>query len=467
MAPNASRDSNYVTTLMGVSSADGVTPVLVQVDPVTGRVLVQTSASGQGTVTYVSVATANGISGSVATATTTPVITLTLGAITPTSVNGLTISNTTGTFTLTNAKTLSVSNTLTFTGTDGSSVNFGTGGTVVYTTLFGTGVQTALAVNVGSAGAFVVFGGALGTPSSGTLTNCVGLPAASIVAGIIGVTGTRMTKIWTTDIESTNMPTVGGVAILTSLTAPQFTTIELGHASDTTISRVSAGVIAVEGAIVPTKDANANLTINNLIEGYTTTATAAGTTTMVVGDTFQQYWTGTTTQTIKLPTTGVVAGQQWSIVNNSTGLVTVQSSGANTIIILGAGQSAIFTANVATPTTAANWTVQLIDCVGINNTITASSNAATINLAYKTNVVTNNSAATITITLPTAGAVDGMVRALKVVDSSAAAQTLTLVNTENSSINVPATTNGSTTLPLTMVFQYNGLTSKWRYLGYA
>lgn len=36
----------------------------------------------------------------------------------------------------------------------------------------GTGVATALAVNVGSAGAPVVNGGALGTPSSGTLTNC-------------------------------------------------------------------------------------------------------------------------------------------------------------------------------------------------------------------------------------------------------------------------------------------------------
>lgn len=36
----------------------------------------------------------------------------------------------------------------------------------------GTGVATALAVNVGSAGAFVTFNGSLGTPSSGTLTNC-------------------------------------------------------------------------------------------------------------------------------------------------------------------------------------------------------------------------------------------------------------------------------------------------------
>ena len=42
--------------------------------------------SGGGTVTSVSVATANGVSGSVATATTTPAITLSLGAITPTSV---------------------------------------------------------------------------------------------------------------------------------------------------------------------------------------------------------------------------------------------------------------------------------------------------------------------------------------------------------------------------------------------
>lgn len=47
----------------------------------------------------------------------------------------------------------------------------------------GTGVATALGVNVGTAGAFVVNGGALGTPSSGTLTNATGLP---IVGGTTG-----------------------------------------------------------------------------------------------------------------------------------------------------------------------------------------------------------------------------------------------------------------------------------------
>lgn len=40
----------------------------------------------------------------------------------------------------------------------------------------GTGVATALAANVGSAGAPVVNGGALGTPSSGSLANCTGYP---------------------------------------------------------------------------------------------------------------------------------------------------------------------------------------------------------------------------------------------------------------------------------------------------
>jgi hypothetical protein len=48
----------------------------------------------------------------------------------------------------------------------------------------GTGVATALAVSVGSAGAFVVNGGALGTPLTGTLTNCTGLPISTGVSGL-------------------------------------------------------------------------------------------------------------------------------------------------------------------------------------------------------------------------------------------------------------------------------------------
>lgn len=55
---------------------------------------------GSGTVTDVSVVSANGVSGSVTNSTTTPAITLTLGAITPSSVTAsgtVTGSNLSGT----------------------------------------------------------------------------------------------------------------------------------------------------------------------------------------------------------------------------------------------------------------------------------------------------------------------------------------------------------------------------------
>jgi hypothetical protein len=62
----------------------------------------------------------------------------------------------------------------------------------------GTGVATALAINVGSAGAPVVNGGALGTPSSGVGTNLTGT-AAGLTAG----TATNATNVATTS-TSTN-----------------------------------------------------------------------------------------------------------------------------------------------------------------------------------------------------------------------------------------------------------------------
>ena len=67
---------------------------------------------GTGTVTTVSVVSANGVSGTVANATTTPAITIALGAITPTSVNTVVISgSSTPTLAVTGTTTVSGSNT--------------------------------------------------------------------------------------------------------------------------------------------------------------------------------------------------------------------------------------------------------------------------------------------------------------------------------------------------------------------
>ena len=103
-------------------------------------------------------------------------------------------------------------------------------------------------------------------------------------------------------------------------------------------------------------DANKNLSANSHVTGYTTTATAAGTTTLTVGSTQQQYFTGTTTQTVVMPVTStLVLGQQYTIVNNSTGVVTVRSSGSNTIQAMAATSMLILTVINTSVTDSTGW----------------------------------------------------------------------------------------------------------------
>jgi hypothetical protein len=121
----------------------------------------------------------------------------TTGDITAGKYNGLTVSTTTGTLSIANGKTLAVDNSVTFVGTDSSNVNFGTGGTIAYTG--GTLAQFASTTSSQLAGVIsdetgtgsLVFATSptlvtpiLGTPTSGTLTNCTNLPISTGVSGL-------------------------------------------------------------------------------------------------------------------------------------------------------------------------------------------------------------------------------------------------------------------------------------------
>ena len=105
----------------------------------------------------------------------------------------------------------------------------------------GTGIAAALAINTGSAGAPTLFDGALGTPSSGTLTNATGLP----ISGLTSSTSTAL-----------------GLG-----------SIELGHATDTTLTRASAGVVNIEGIPIVTTTATQTLTDKTLTSPALTTPT--------------------------------------------------------------------------------------------------------------------------------------------------------------------------------------------------
>ena len=159
-----------VLTRLGIGSASQVLTVNA------GATAVEwTTVAGSGTVTSVSVVTANGISGSVANATTTPAITLILGAITPSSTNGVSaatmafVDATSSIQTQLNAREL-LSNKVTTISGASTDTQYGSA-----KLLFD---QLALKAPLVSPSFTTP---ALGTPASGVMTNVTGLPTAGLV----------------------------------------------------------------------------------------------------------------------------------------------------------------------------------------------------------------------------------------------------------------------------------------------
>jgi len=112
-----------------------------------------------------------------------------------------------------------------------------------------------------------------------------------------------------------------------------------------------------------------NPVINNIKMGYTTTATAGGSTSLTVSSNYRQFFTGTLAQTIVLPVTStLVTGMAYEIENNSTGLLTVNSSGGNLVGTIPAGVCAHAVCIGTTLTTAADWDWDYISTTTITGT---------------------------------------------------------------------------------------------------
>lgn len=413
---NAKRDENNVTTLIATSSVDGITPVTLYADPITHRLLVD-SAAGSGTVTSVSVVTANGFAGSVATATTTPVITLSTTITGILKGDGTAISaatagtdyvtaSSTNTFTNKTYDTAGTGNVFAINGTSITSVT-GTGSVVLSTSpTFTTSILTPLVKATGAGGVEI-------QNNSGTQVALFGAGSSN------GVSLLGTTNIGSASADYFQM--AGGTGTITDTATGSSTNININLVPKGT-GRLQAGGVTVP--TISSSDALTGKTYNGL-----TITTTTGTLTVTNG------------KTISVSNSLTLAGTDSTTMTfPSTTATVARTDAAQTFTGTQTFSQVITTANA----------------------ITASGNAATVPVTSRHNIVTNNSAATLTITLTTTSAVNMQTVVVQILDFSAVAQTITWVNTENSTVTAPTTSNGSTTLPLTVGFMYNSATSKWR-----
>ena len=101
----------------------------------------------------------------------------------------------------------------------------------------------------------------------------------------------------------TVQPSTGaaGTAPIKFTSGPLMGTPEAGAVEFLTDSLYFTQTTGAARKAITTNDTNGNLPANNLIEGYSAVTTAATTTTLTVTSKFQQYFTGSTTQTVVMP----------------------------------------------------------------------------------------------------------------------------------------------------------------------
>ena len=123
----------------------------------------------------------------------------------------------------------------------------------------GTGIATALAVNTGLAGAPVLFNGAGGTPTSLTLTNATSLPLTTGVAGTLPVAN-----------GGTGVTTSTGTGANVLGTSPTLTTPNIGAATGTSVNLSGAGTFGGNLTVSGTGNNIFNSGGGNLLIGTTT-----------------------------------------------------------------------------------------------------------------------------------------------------------------------------------------------------
>ena len=253
----------------------------------------------------------------------------------------------------------------------------------------GTGVATALAVNVGSSGAPLVNGGVLGTPSSGTATNLTGLPLSTGVTGTLPVLNGG-TGVTTSTGSGNNVLSTSPTLVTPILGTP--TSATLTNATGLPLSTGVTGTLPVAnggtGTATPSIVAGTNVTVTGTWPNQTIAASGGGGGTPGGSTTQVQYnnagafggITGATTNGTALTLVAPVLGTPASAtLTNATGLpLSTGVTGTLPVANGGTGQTSYTDGQLLIGNSTGNTLTKATLTAGTNVTITNAAGAITI-----------------------------------------------------------------------------------------
>ena len=203
------------------------------------------------------------------------------------------------------------------------------------------------------------------TAASGTVTQG---PINLFQSAILDATNTGVTYTNAATVYIAGAPTNGANVTITNPYALQIGTgnVNLGTGA------VTAGSLSLTTALPFASGGTGKTTApaaQAALMGFTTTATAGGTTALTNTSSVYQIFTGSSAQTITLPSTATLAqGWFFHICNNSTGTLTIQTSTAVSLGTIPSGLTVMASCVDTTVNTAAAWETGYTDFSTITGT---------------------------------------------------------------------------------------------------
>lgn len=207
--------------------------------------------------------------------------------------------------------------------------------------------------------------------------NASNVATATAVTGDVTISNTGVTAIAAGVIENADISTTAAIAR---------TKLASGTADHVLINNAT-GVMSSEAQLHPSRGGTGESTLiaaRRVLDGFTTIATAGGTTTLsATTSTYNQVFTGTQNQTITLPATSALnTGGGYLIVNNSTGTLTVQTSVPATLGTIPSGASARVMVLNTTTNLVADWEfayAEFMSLTGTGSTVVVQSSPRIVN----------------------------------------------------------------------------------------